>query len=219
MRSLIRRSFLLVILLLLLTPVAIIAQSETARQVVDLIFSDDKSSVILRDSIMSTALVSFTHDGKDYQMRVPVTIALDEIIPLTESTHVIDSSARVGVYGIEVVELIETTDEVEIDYDTFIPSDDDHKLVFVSFALTNLSASAKAFYWESDSQVIGIDAHGRRFELQELFGCDDVNPGDTVGCIAIFDLRRNVTLTNLEIHAIDETTVALPDAQDFDEEE
>lgn len=55
MRTLIRRSLILVVLLLLLTPVAMLAQSETARQIVELIFSEDDSSLKITETIESTA--------------------------------------------------------------------------------------------------------------------------------------------------------------------
>jgi hypothetical protein len=220
MRKLIRLSLALFILVLLLTPVALFAQSETARQIVELVFSDDKSSITLDDSVTSTAVVTFTHDGKDYQMKVPVTIEIDETIALQDSMSTTESAARVGVYGIEVTALAETTEEVEISYRSFEPSSEEHKLALVAFTLTNLSDSAKEFSsWFSDETLFGIDDAGRRFDNEGILGCGEVNPGDKVNCIAVFNLMNDVTLTKVEIHALDENTVNLPEAQEYVEEE
>ena len=220
MRKSIRLSLALFILVLLLTPVALFAQSETARQIVELVFSDDKSSITLDDSVTSTAVVTFTHDGKDYQMKVPVTIEIDETIALQDSMSTTESAARVGVYVIEVAALAETTEKVEIGYSDFEPSSDEHKLAFVAFTLTNLSDSSKDFSAIFSGQTLfGIDDGGRRFENERILGCGEVNPGDKVKCIAVFNLISDVTLTKLEIHALDENTVALPEAQEYEEEE
>jgi hypothetical protein len=219
MRKLIRLSLALFILVLLLTPVALFAQSETARQIVELVFSDDKSSITLDDSVTSTAVVTFTHDGKDYQMKVPVTIEIDETIALQDSMSTTESAARVGIYGIEVTALVETTEEIEIGYSSFEPSSDEHKLALVAFILTNLSDSAKDFGRYGNETLFGIDSAGRRFESERILGCDDVNPGDKVNCIAVFNLMNDVTLTKVEIHALDENIVTLPEAQEYEEEE
>ena len=216
MRNLIRRSFVLVILLLLLTPVAIFAQSETARQFVELIFSDDKSEVSISETIQSTARVTFTHDGKDYQMHVPVTIAIDDTVPLVESTSITDSISRVGVYDVEILRVSERTSEVTISYSTYAPTDEEHKLVFVVFDLTNLSTTSKDFgRYSSVELVVGLDETGRRFEMERLFECDEVNPSSTVRCVAMFNVRNTVTLTKVEIIALDENTLALPEPQQW----
>jgi hypothetical protein len=220
MRTLIRSLLALLALFLVITPVALFAQSETARQIVELVFSDDKSSITLDDSVTSTAVVSFTHDGKDYQMKVPVTIEIDETIALQDSMSTTESAARVGVYGIEVTALAETTDEIVIDYSSFEPSSDEHKLALVGFTLTNLSDSAREFSsWFSAETLIGIDDAGRKFESERILGCGEVNPGDKVNCIAVFNLVNEVTLTKIEIHALDENTVTLPEAEEYEEVE
>ncbi len=217
MRIPIRRSIVVVVLLLLLTPVALFAQSETARQVVELIFSDNESSITLEDSVTSTALVTFTHDGKDYQMKVPVTIDISETIPLADSMTVTESTARVGVYGIEVVRVLETTDELKFGYfDTYKPSSDEHKLLLVIFALTNLSDTAKDFdSWFSDDTLLGIDDLGRQFENEKIVGCDEAHPGERIQCIAIFDVMKDITLAKIEVHALAERTVDVPEAQEY----
>ena len=217
MRTPVRRSIVVGTLLLLLTPVALFAQSETARQVVELIFSDNESSITLEDSVTSTALVTFTHDGKDYRMKVPVTIDISETIPLADSLTVTESTARVGVYGIEVVRVLETTDELKFGYwDTFNPSSEQHKLILVVFTLTNLSNTAKDFdSWFSDDTLYGIDDLGRRFDNEKIVGCDEAHPGEKTQCIAIFDVMKDITLAEIEVHALAERTLEIPEAQEY----
>ena len=217
MRIPVRRSIVVVVLLLLLTPVALFAQTETARQVVELIFSDDESSITLEDSVTSTALVTFSHDGKDYQMRVPVTIDISETIPLADSLTVTESTARVGVYGVEVVRVLETTDELKFGYwDTFSPSTDEHKLILVVFTLTNLSSTAKDFdSWFSDDTLYGIDELGRRFDNEKIVGCAETHPGEKTQCIAIFDVMKDITLKEIEVHALAERTLEVPEAEEY----
>ena len=218
MYRLFRRSVILFLLLLLLTPVAIFARSDAARQFVELIFSDDKSEVSISETVQSTARVTFTHDGKDYQMHVPVTIAIDDTVPLVESTSVTDSLSRVGVYAVEILRVSERTSEVQIGYSTYAPSNEEHKLVFVVFEITNLSATSKDFGRWSGETAIGLDEIGRRFEMERLFECDEVNPGGTARCAAMFNVHKTVTLTKVEIIALDENTLALPEPQQWGEE-
>ena len=69
MHSLFRRLIPVAVVLLLLTPVAVFAQTETAAQLIDLVFSDDESSVQIEETIESVARVTFTHDGKNYVVK------------------------------------------------------------------------------------------------------------------------------------------------------
>lgn len=211
----IRLAIATAVALLVIFPAALFAQSEAARQLIDLVFSEDKSSVVLDDEIQSTALLRFTHDGKDYQVEVPVTISLDETVPLAESTSVTDNLSRAGVYAVEIIRVLERSEEIKIGYSTYEPSDEDHKLVFVVFELTNLSNSAKDFGGWGDETVIGIDAVGRRFEMEKLFDCEEVNPSSVERCAAMFNVRDSVTLTKVAIVALDENTLALPEAVEW----
>ncbi len=107
MHALFRRLIPVVVVLLLLTPVAVFAQSETAAQLVELVLSEDDSSVTIEDTVQSVAQVTFTHDGKTYVMKVPVTIDLDSTIPLADSLLTVDAASRVGVFAVEVLKVTE----------------------------------------------------------------------------------------------------------------
>ena len=186
---------------------------------VDLIFSDDESSITLEETVTSTALVTFTHDGKDYQMMVPVTIDIDETIPLTDSSSVTPSASRVGSFAVEVVGQIERSDEITISYSTYAPTDDNHKLVFVGVDVTNLSSRTRDFAsWRSAGRVVGVDAVGRSYEVEWLFDCDDINPGSTSRCVALFDIRQDITLTKIAFQVLDEGTFTLPEPTENEEE-
>ncbi|MCY3784669.1 MAG: hypothetical protein OXG79_12925 [Chloroflexi bacterium] len=208
---------------MLLIPAAAFAQSDAADRLVELIFSEDDSEVSITENIQSTARVTFTHDGQDYIMSVPVDIAIDETIPIADSVSATSAAARVGVYAIEVTAVEETTEEIEVGYSSVEPSSDDNKLVGVSFNLTNLSDSAQEFSDIFDNEkVFGIDDLGRRFEMAKLLGCDEVNPGGMVECIAAFDVEESVTITEIEVHAMDERVITLPgedEESDEDDEE
>ena len=209
MRTLIRRSLFLVAFLLILTPVAIFAQSETARQIVELVFSENDSSVKITETIESNARVSFTHDGQDYVIKVPITIDIDESIPIADSVSATDAAARVGVFAFTVVETVEGN-SIEIGNSTW-EAREDNKLVAVGLSLTNLSDESRDFapqirpgYVGYDGElVIGLDDTGRRFEAKRIIGCVDVNPGSTVDCIVVFEVAENVTIVQLEVYAID----------------
>lgn len=220
MRALLRRSLPIIILLLLLTPVAVFAKSETAAQLVELIFSEDESSVQIEETIQSVARVTFTHDGKTYVMKAPVTIEVDSTIPLTESTLTTDAASRVGVFAIEILSVTEP-EEVERGFTTVEPSSDENKLVAVSFRLTNLDDEPHQFIWAGD--LFGIDDMGREFEVTKLLGsdtasCVEINPGESTECLAVFDVDADVDIVNLEFHVQDERVLPLPDVEDEDEE-
>ncbi len=151
-------------------------------------------------------------------MKVPVTIDISETIPLQDSVSVTDSAARVGVYGIEVVAICETTEEVSLGFwDEFEPDSDEHKLILIAFTLTNLSNTAKDFHsWFSDDTLNGIDGLGRRFENEKIVGCDEANPGEKTQCIAVFNVMNDITLTNIEVHALAERTLDLPEAEEYE---
>ena len=225
MRTLIRRSLFLVAFLLILTPVAIFAQSETARQIVELVFSENDSSVKITETIESNARVSFTHDGQDYVMKVPVTIDIDESIPIADSVSATDAAARVGVFAIVVAGTSESN-SMEIGSST-LGAGEGNKLVAVDFNLTNLSDKTMEFaYWfrrlHTDShgeRVFGLDDMGRRFEPELIFGCAEVNPGSTEKCIVVFEVGESVTIVQLEVYAIDKGVVPVPEVEEEEDEE
>ncbi|MDE2815195.1 MAG: hypothetical protein OXM03_06465 [Chloroflexota bacterium] len=221
MRTLFRRSLVLVVLLLLLTPVAILAQSETARQIVELIFSEDESSVHLEETISSVARVAFSHDGKNYVVKAPVTINVDTTIPLADSVSATSSASRVGVFVVEILRVTEP-EEVERGYTTVEPSGDDHKLVAVEFRLTNLDDEPRQLLW--DGSITGIDDMGRSFEDAELLGedsssCEEVNPGESTECVVVFDVSSDVTFVGLEVRMEDKRVLPVPAVEDIEEEE
>ena len=144
MRTLIRRTLPLIVLLLLLTPVAVFAQSGAAVRLVELVFSEDESSVHIKDTIQSVARVTFTHDGKTYVMKAPVTIDVDSTIPLAQSTLTTDAAARVGVFAVEILKVTEP-EEIEGLRGEITPSASTNKLIAVSFRVTNLSDQAREF--------------------------------------------------------------------------
>ncbi len=225
MRTIVRRSLFLVAMLLILTPVAIFAQSETARQFVELVFSEDESSVSITETISSSARVSFTHDGQDYVMRVPVTIEIDETIPIADSVSATDSAARVGVFAFTVVETVEGN-SMKIGYDT-LQAGDENKLVAVDFNLTNLSDETMEFaHWfrtygdhSHGERVFGLDDMGRRFEPEMIFGCAEVNPGSTEKCTVVFEVGESVTIVQLEVNAIDKGVVPVSAAEEKEDAE
>ncbi len=212
MTSILRRSLIILAVLLLVTPAALFAQSETASEIIDLIFSDDESKITISETIETNARVAFTHDGQDYVIRVPVTIAVDETLPLLDNVSSTTSAARVGVFAIEVTGIDETEDEITVGYFDYAPSEG-NKLVGVFFTLTNISQSPHRFaQWSSDGVVVGIDDLGQRYDTAELLGCEEVNPGSKVECLALFDVKLDVTLSSMDIQAIDQLTVTLEEA-------
>ena len=223
MRTLARRRILIpIVIVMLLIPAVAFAQSDAADRLVELIFSEDDSEVSITENIQSTARVTFTHDGQDYILSVPVDIAIDETIPIADSVSATSTAARVGVYAIEVTAVEETTDEIEVGYRSVEPASD--KLIVVRFNLTNLSDAAQEFGDIFDREtVFGIDDMGRHFEMAKLLGCDEVNPGSTVECVAAFDVEEGVTITDIEVRAMDERVITLPDdgeeSEEDDEEE
>ena len=218
MYALFRRLIPIVVVLMLLTPVAVFARSETAARLVELVFSNDDSSVKITETIESTARVSFTHDGQDYVMKVPVTIEIDETIPIADSESATDAAARVGVFAIVVAGMAER-DAIEIGYST-LEAGEDNKLVAVGFSLTNLSDESRDFDdLFSGEQVVGLDDMGRRFEAERIFGCEEVNPGSTVDCIVVFEVAENVTIMQIEVYAIDKRVVPIPEAEEEEDQE
>ena len=215
MRTILRRLLPVLVLLLLLTPVAVFAQSETAAQLIDLVFSEDESSVQIEETIQSVARVTFTHDGKTYVLKAPVTIEVDSTIPLEKSALITDTASRVGVYAIEILSVTEP-DEVQVGYSEVEPSGNDSKLVVVFFRLTNLHDESKRLYGHS---VFGVDDMGRQFDVEALLGCDDVNPGVSTECYAVFDVQSAVKIVALELHVLDERVLPLPDVDDEEAEE
>ena len=221
MRTLIRRSLTLVALLLILTPVVIFAQSETARQLVELVFSEDDSSVSITETINSTARVTFTHDGQDYVIKVPVTIDIDETILIADSVSSTDAAARVGVFAIEILSVTEP-EEVERGYTTVEPSSDDHKLIAVEFRLTNVDDEPRQLLWHGS--ISGIDDLGRLFEDAELLGedsssCEEVNPGESTECVVVFDVSTDVSIVSLEVRIEDKRVLPLPNIEEEEAEE
>ena len=219
MRTLARRRIIIpIVIVMLLIPAVAFAQSDAADRLVELIFSEDDSEVSITENIQSTARVTFTHDGQDYIMNVPVDIAIDETIPIADSVSATSTAARVGVYAIEVTAVEETTDEIEVGYRSVEPVSD--KLVGVWFNLTNLSDAAQEFGDIFDREtVFGIDDMGRHFEMAKLLGCDEVNPGSTVECVAAFDVEEGVTITDIEVRAMDERVITLPEEGEESEED
>ena len=209
MRTLIRRSLPLIVVLLLLTPVAVFAQSGAAARLVELVFSEDESSVHIEDTIQSVARVTFTHDGKTYVMKAPVTIELDSTIPLADSMSTTDTATRVGVFAVEILSLSE-------------PSEEGNKLVSLSFKLTNLDDEPQRLPY-SDA-VIGIDDLGRKFEVAKVLGsdgssCDEINPGESTECLAVFDVDADVDIVNIEFHVLDDRVLPVPAVEDSEEDE
>ena len=221
MRTLIRRSLPLIVVLLLLTPVAVFAQSGAAARLVELVFSEDESSVHIEDTIQSVARVTFTHDGKTYVMKAPVTIELDSTIPLADSMSTTDTATRVGVFAVEILSLSEP-EEIEIGYTTIEPSEEGNKLVSLSFKLTNLDDEPQRLPY-SDA-VIGIDDLGRKFEVAKVLGsdgssCDEINPGESTECLAVFDVDADVDIVNIEFHVLDDRVLPVPAVEDSEEDE
>lgn len=145
-------------------------------------------------------------------MKVPVTIDIDGTIPITDSVSATDAAARVGEFAIVVTRMVER-DAIEIGYCEHEAAEG-HKLVAVSFSLTNLGEISRDFDsgW---SDVFGLDELGRRFEAERTYGCSDINPGSTADCIVVFDVAENVTIVQLEVYATDKRVVPIPE----DEEE
>ncbi len=227
MRTLFRRSLPIFILLLLLTPVVVFAQSGTAAQLIELVFSDDESSVQIEDTIQSVARVTFTHDGKTYVMKAPVTIAVDSTIPLAESMLTTDAAARVGVFAVEILKVTEP-EEIEGLRGEITPSASTNKLIAVSFRVTNLGDQAREFpdkafriYESVDDykELVGIDDLGRRFNFEEILGCGEVNPSGHADCVAVFDVANQVTFSKIKLHVMDEGVISVPPVEDSEEEE
>lgn len=221
MRTLIRRSLPLIVVLLLLTPVAVFAQSGAAARLVELVFSEDESSVHIEDTIQSVARVTFTHDGQTYVMKAPVTIEVDSTFPLTESILTTDIAARVGVFAVEILSVSEP-EELEIGYTTIEPSEDGNKLVSVSFRLTNLDDEPQRL--SSSKSVFGVDDLGRKFDTLRVLGsdgssCHEINPGESTECLAVFDVDPDVDIVNVEFHARDERVLPVPAVEDSEEDE
>lgn len=216
MRTLLRRSLVLCLILLLLLPTIVLAQTGTDR-IVNLIFSEDDSSVHVKETVQSTARVSFTHAGKDYTVKAPVTIAVDTNIPLTASVSAADSTLGVGAFAVEVIRVVES--EV---FERLDPSSEDNKIIAVVFRLTNTSDETREVLddWDDFEKIFGVDDLGRRFEMEQVLGCEgeQINPGSARDCLVAFDVEKTVTLVRLEFYLMDKGSISLPEAEEYEGE-
>ena len=154
-------------------------------------------------------------------MKVPISIEVDSTIPLTDSSLTVDAASRVGVFAIEILSVTEP-EEVERGFTTVEPSDDENKLIAVSFRLTNLDDEPQQLIWIGD--LLGIDDLGREFEATDILGsdsslCDEVNPGESTECLAVFDVDAGVDIVNIEFQVRDERVLPLPDVTETDEDD
>lgn len=221
MRTVFRRSIASALVLLLLTPIVILAQSEKARQFIDLVFSDGGSAVHLKDTVQSTARVSFTHDGKSYTVKAPVTIDVDTKIPLAESVSAVDTASKIGAYAITIIKVSESEE-----LDDLEPSSESNKIIAVEFQVTNLADETRlifdrdwSFLAEKFERIVAIDDLGRRFESLGILECEEteLNPGTTRDCTVAFDVNESVTLTSLEFYLMDKGAVTLPEVEEEEE--
>ena len=197
---------------LLSIPIAVVAQDEI-NQVVELVFSDGESKVSIVDTINSTASVSVEVNGQQYLMSVPVTIDIDSTLPLTSSLTTIASGTRVGSWGIDLKGSSESAERTEVvvpglfgDTEESYEPVDGNKIVLVEFDATNVGAEMDSL---SQFQVSGVDAAGRVFDAQDLH-CPSLNPGESGGCLMVFDVQQSVDIVGLVAEITDRKELAIP---------
>ncbi len=210
MRRLIVRSLALSILLFLFVPTLFANEGSVTVE---------GGKVTIEASVSSTALLTFTYDGVEYQIEVPVTIEIDSKLPLSDSSLSFDSGTRIGNFAFEVlgVQRRESFETSGFWGKTYTPSADNHKLLLVGLRLTNVGIGPSKFHvgdldtFSHDEGLIGFDAVGRQFEPVDIIGCDEqISPLGSLSCLAIFDVNEQVTLTRIEFRAMDRGFVPVP---------
>ena len=206
----VRLAAVIALALLIVLPAIVFASTGEVGRMIDLIFTDNDSSITIDETITGTARLRFTHDGTDYVMLVPVTIDVDETLQVANAASATASADRVGVYAVEVVSITERNEEYTLNYSTVAPSEG-NKLIGVLFRLTNLSTATQRLgeHVRIDS-IVGIDELGRVHEAERVFGCGEVNPGGAVDCLAVYDVESNVNFKSVLVRALDERTLPVP---------
>ena len=206
-----RKSIILIgLFLLLLIPMVAVAQDD----IVELIFTDGGAKVGVKDTITSVANVSVELDGKQYLMKVPVTIEIDSVVPLTSSLVTVESASRVGTLAIEIVATAEYTDEIEIIVpglfgdreETYEPKVDGNKIAVIEFNVTNIGDEETELSFYSAQ---GVDDTGRLFEESDL-NCELINPGETGWCVMVFDIDSDVDIVALDLEVTDHRQIPIP---------
>ena len=203
---------LLGILALLLVPAAVLAQDDIA-QIIELVFTDGGSKVAITDTFESVASVTVEVDGMQYLMKVPVTIDIDAMVPVTSSLMATKTSATVGPFALDVIALTESEDEVEVmvpgymgeTEEEFEPSVEGNKVVVVEFNMTNIGDEEESLY---SSSIQGIDDTGRLFDETD-FECETVNPGETGRCVIVFDVNTGVDIAGLDLEVQAHRTIPI----------
>ncbi len=208
-----RTAILIVLTVLLLIPVIALAQG-SASDVVELVFGDNGAQVGITDTIESVAAVTIEVDGQRYLIKVPVTIDIDAVLPLSDSLVSIPAGARVGQLGLVITDVEEFAEETDVVFpgywggyeETYEPSDEGYKLVVVYVEVTN--AGSEQAYLDS-YYTVAVDDLGRTFEEID-YGCDSIDPGQTGACVFIFDVPDNVELVGLDVQALDRRQISFP---------
>ena len=202
--------FLIGLLLLLLIPMIAIAQDD----IVELMFTDGGSKVGIKDTITSVANVSVELDGKEYLIKVPVTISIDSIVPLTSSLVTVESTAKVGDLAVEITATSEYTGAIELVVpglfgDTEVeyePTIEGNKVVAVEFNTTNIGDEKTDLSFYS---VQGVDDTGRLFDEKDL-SCESINPGETGRCVIVFDIDSDIDIVALDLEIMDRRQIPIP---------
>lgn len=206
-----RRTAILLAAALLLIPVVVLAQ-DTISEAVELIFTDGGAQVGITDTIQSVAAVTVEVDGRQYLLKVPVTIDIDTAVPLTSSLVSIPAAAQVGPLGVEILEAAEYTEETEItlpgtwgETKDVAPAEG-NKLIAIDFSITNMGTDEDSL---SSYNTKGVDDTGRLFEEKE-FSCEEINPGGNGRCAIVFDVPSDVNIASLDIEVTDHRQIAIP---------
>ena len=49
--------------------------------------------------------------------------------------------------------------------------------------------------------------------------CDEINPGESTECLAVFDVDADVDIVNIEFHVLDDRVLPVPAVEDSEEDE
>jgi hypothetical protein len=190
------------ILALLLVPAAVVAQDDIA-EIIELVFTDGGSKIAITDTFESVASVMVEVDGMQYLMKVPVTIDIDAMVPVTSSIMTAKTSASIGPFALDIVAMTESVDEIEVmvpgysgeTEEEYEPSVEGNKVVVIEFTTTNIGDEEETLY---SSYIQGIDDIGRLFEETDL-ECESVNPGETGRCVIVFDIDQSLDIVGLDL--------------------
>lgn len=149
--------------------------------------------------------VAYSVGDQIVRMKVPAQLSLDATQAI--SSVVASHSSTVGIFGFEIVDVIETLEEFEYSmFGSFDKPAAGNKLVVVAVDVTNLWSETANLYSLSAE---GVDTVGNKYD-QDHKSCDDLNPGETGRCLFGFEVAENVELVSVDVSADDHQQFVLP---------